>query len=61
MRSGLINKAAITPAHLSDAQGLTYACPSQGAIYADKGYCTGCAKQIAKKRDVIERPSRKTI
>lgn len=50
MRSGLINKVAITPANLSDAQGLKHVCPSQGAIYADKGYCIGPAKEIAKKR-----------
>jgi IS5 family transposase len=47
MRSGLINKVAITPANLTDAQGLKYVCPKQGAIYADKGYCVQPAKDIA--------------
>jgi transposase, IS5 family len=51
MQSGLINKVAITPANLTDAQGLKHVCPSQGAIYADKGYCTKPAKQAASKRN----------
>jgi IS5 family transposase len=51
MQSGLINKVAITPANLTDAQGLKHVCPSQGTIYADKGYCTKTAKQAAAKRN----------
>ena len=51
MQSGLINKIAVTPANLTDAQGLKHVCPSQGAIYADKGYCTKPAKQAAAKRN----------
>ena len=39
MQSGLINKVATTPANLPDAQGLRHVCPTQGAIYGDKGYC----------------------
>ena len=39
MQSGMINKIAITPANVTDAQGMKHVCPSQGAIYADKGYC----------------------
>jgi len=50
MQSGLINKVAITPANVSDAEGLKNVCPSQGAIYADKGYCTKPAKRAATKR-----------
>lgn len=51
MQSGLINKVAITPANKTDAQGLDHVCPGQGAIYADKGYCTKPAKQAADKRN----------
>ena len=47
MQSGMINKVAITPANITDAQGLKYIYPSQGAIYADKGYCTSPARQAA--------------
>ncbi len=50
MQSGLINKVATTPANLPDAQGLRYVCPTQGAIYGDKGYCTAPARQAAAKR-----------
>ena len=50
MQSGMINKVAITPANLTDAQGLKHVCPSQGAIYADKGYCTKPAKQAAARK-----------
>jgi|APCry1669189665_1035243.scaffolds.fasta_scaffold18163_2 hypothetical protein len=51
MQSGLINKVAITPANLTDAQGLKHVCPSQGGIYADKGYCTKPAKEAAAKKN----------
>ena len=47
MQSGMINKVAITPANITDAKGLKHVCPSQGAIYADKGYCSKGASNIA--------------
>lgn len=50
MQSGMINKVAVTPANLTDAQGMKHVCPSQGAIYADKGYCTKPAKQAAARK-----------
>ena len=50
MQSGLINKVAITPANVTDAQGMKHVCPTQGAIYADKGYCTNPAVQAAARR-----------
>ncbi len=52
MQSGLINKTAITPANETDAQGMKHVCPKQGALYADKGYCTKPATIIAKKNGV---------
>lgn len=51
MQSGLINKVAVTSANLTDAQGLKHVCPSQGGIYADKGYCTKPAKEAAAKKN----------
>lgn len=48
MQSGLINKIAITPANLTDAQGLKHVAPNAGAVYADKGYCTKHSKRAAK-------------
>jgi len=50
MQSGLINKIAITPANVIDAEGLKNVCPDQGAIYADKGYCIAPAKRHAAKK-----------
>ena len=50
MQSGLINKVAVTPANVPDADGLKNVCPSQGAIYTDKGYCGKKAKRAAAKR-----------
>jgi IS5 family transposase len=50
MQSGMINKVAVTPANLTDAQGMKHVCPSQGAIYADKGYCPKPAKQAAARK-----------
>lgn len=52
MQSGLINKAATTPANMTDAKGMKHVCPKQGAVYADKGYCTKPAKDIAKSKGV---------
>jgi transposase, IS5 family len=51
MQSGLINKIAVTPANITDAKGLKNVCPDQGAIYADKGYCTEPAKKTAAKKN----------
>lgn len=46
MRSGLINKVAVTPANVSDSKGFKLVCPSNGAIFTDKGYCTkSCEKE----------------
>jgi IS5 family transposase len=64
MQSGLINKVATTPANLPDAQGLRHVCPTQGAIYGDKGYCTAPARQAAAQRGchlaAIQRNNMKT-
>lgn len=52
MQSGMINKVAVTPANLTDAKGLGLVLPSQGAAYADKGYCTVHAKISAARKEV---------
>lgn len=51
MQTGLINKVCITPANTTDAKGLRHICPNQGAIYADKGYCTRPAREVALRND----------
>lgn len=50
MQSGLINKIAITPANVTDANGLSHVAPNGGAVYADKGYCIKPCHIIAKKK-----------
>lgn len=52
MQSGLINKIAITPANITDSKGFKHVCPSSGAVYADKGYCTKPAKDAARAKGV---------
>jgi len=52
MQSGLINKVAITPANLTDAQGFRHVCPNGGAVYADKGYCKKPSIIAAKCKNV---------
>jgi len=50
MQSGLINKVAITPGNVTDAQGFKHVCPNGGATYADKAYCVSVAKRHAAKK-----------
>ena len=50
MQSGLINKIAITPANITDANGLAHIAPNTGAIYADKGYCIKPCQITAKRK-----------
>ncbi len=52
MKSGMINKVAVTPANVTDAKGFKHITPRSGKVYADKGYCTRPASQEAKKRGV---------
>ena len=52
MQSGLINKVAITPANVTDAQGLKHVTPESGAIYDDKDYCTKPARHAAAKKQI---------
>lgn len=49
MQSGLINKVAVTPANLTDANGLKHVKPQTGAIYADKGYCVSPAVKTCQQ------------
>lgn len=49
MQSGLINKIAITPANVTDAQGFKHIKPKQGAVYGDKGYCIQPAREVMEQ------------
>ena len=48
MQSGMINKVAVTAANVIDSKGFDNVCPSQGAVYADKGYCDKHARMSAR-------------
>ena len=50
MQTGLINKVAITPANVIDSKGMQHVTPSQGSVYADKGYCDINAKKAASRK-----------
>ncbi|SMN01950.1 Mobile element protein [uncultured Candidatus Thioglobus sp.] len=50
MQSGLINKVALTPANITDANGLKHVCPASGEVYADKGYCDKQTHLDAKRK-----------
>lgn len=51
MQSGLINKVAVTPANVSDAQDFKYVCPNKGITYTDKAYCSKETRKIAKSNN----------
>jgi IS5 family transposase len=44
------NKIAITAANVTDARGFKHVRPKQGAVYADKGYCTKPAREQMANR-----------
>lgn len=52
MQSGMINKVAVTPANVTDAKGFRHVMPTQGAVYADKGYCTAPAVSAANAKGI---------
>ena len=55
MQSGLINKVALTPANITDANGLKHVLPQTGAVYADKGYCDRQTHIDAQRKNCILR------
>lgn len=59
MQTGLINKVAITSANIPDARMIKSVCPNQGAIYADKGYCTKDAKNAVIRKGCYLRAIKK--
>ena len=48
MKQGFITKVAATPANVDDGKALKHICPKQGAVVADKGYCTASPQQVIK-------------
>jgi IS5 family transposase len=45
MQSGMITKVAVTPANVTDADGVKHVLPKSGAVVGDKGY-VGAIKEI---------------
>ena len=50
MQSGLINKATITPANVTDAKAVKHILPNKGAVFGDKGYCTKDSTNAIKQK-----------
>lgn len=48
MGSGLIKDVAITPANVTDQEGLKHICPEGGMVLADKQYCCKKAQRIMR-------------
>lgn len=48
MQSGMINRVAVTPANVADADGAKHVMPRSGAVCADKGYI-GAILEILKR------------
>lgn len=50
-KAGVITKVAVTPANVTDAQGLKNVCPDQGMNLMDKAYSTKEAQKITRKNN----------
>lgn len=48
MGSGMIKDIAVTPANITDQEGLKHICPEEGMVVADKQYCCKKAQRIMK-------------
>jgi IS5 family transposase len=47
MQSGMITKVAVTPANVTDAEGVKYILPKSGAVAGDKG-CVGAIQEMIR-------------
>ena len=55
MKSGLINKVAVTPANVFDAKVVKHILPKQGTIFGDKGYCTKDSTTQMKIKNLLDK------
>ena len=51
-KAGIVTKVCVTPANVSDSEGLRHVCPKEGMVLADKAYCGRKAMQIMKAKGV---------
>jgi len=49
MGTGIITKTDVTPAHVTDADGLELVCPESSMVFADKGYCVEKAQKVMRE------------
>ena len=50
MGSGLIEKAAVTPANVPDQNGFKQICPEEGMVFGDKSYCLKPAQIVMRSK-----------
>jgi IS5 family transposase len=48
MQSGMITKVAVTPANVSDADGVSHVLPNSGAVAGDKGYVGAICEMLSR-------------
>ena len=48
MQSGMITKVAVTPANVTDADGVRHVLPKSGAVTADKGYVGAIGEMLRR-------------
>ena len=48
MQSGMINRVAVTPANVTDAEGAKHVMPRSGAVCGDKGY-VGALREMQRR------------
>lgn len=49
MGSGMIKEVDVTPANVTDQDGLDGVCPKGGMLFGDKSYCVSTAQETMKK------------
>ena len=49
MQSGMITKIAVTPANITDSDGVKHVLPRSGAVVGDKGY-VGAIREMLRRR-----------
>jgi transposase, IS5 family len=50
MGSGMIENVAVTPANVSDQDGMALICPDHRMVFGDKAYCLSAAQKSMKAR-----------
>lgn len=59
MKQGMVVKAAVTPASVTEDKAFAHVAPAQGLAYMDKQYATKHVEQEARKKGCIDRAIKK--